>query len=272
MIINVKCDIIFDMSVESQKLISRLSSNKIVESLLVQMDDSKGDCYSEDCDSFNFVSTSAHCIETASFLAGATNLLGLDYETAEALALGSLLHDAGKCSIPPEILHSSCRLSDEEMKIVFDHPIIGAIRIRDEAEKDLAQSRPSFLKWQWDVAVSLAAIHHRYKTNKSKRYPNAGSISDLKKENIIDKNAMEFVKTKGLGEALAICDVYSAISLNRPYMSDRLASEKLVNPIFETNIYDRVTTIENAVKYELNISKFGACVLANISEQYLLQF
>lgn len=51
--------------------------------------------------------------------------MGLSKEEMEVLEFSALLHDIGKLSIPIEILHKPGKLSDNEFKIVKDHPFHG---------------------------------------------------------------------------------------------------------------------------------------------------
>lgn len=51
--------------------------------------------------------------------------LGLSAEGVERVRSAALLHDIGKVAIPDEILHKPGPLSDEEWKLMKQHPVIG---------------------------------------------------------------------------------------------------------------------------------------------------
>ncbi len=52
-----------------------------------------------------------------------TEVYGSDLEPLRALGLAGMMHDLGKLSIPPEILNKQGPLTEEEMELVYRHPI-----------------------------------------------------------------------------------------------------------------------------------------------------
>lgn len=58
----------------------------------------------------------------------------LDYnqEALDILTLGGLLHDIGKCKIPPEILNKPGRLTANEFALIKHHPSLGYEMIKDQ--------------------------------------------------------------------------------------------------------------------------------------------
>lgn len=65
-----------------------------------------------------------HTIAVAGIARRLAELKGLDADGAEEVYLGALLHDLGKISTPLEILESSGRLNDAEMRIMREHVVV----------------------------------------------------------------------------------------------------------------------------------------------------
>ncbi len=78
-------------------------------------------------------STFAHSVNVAliSRLIGTWN--HFDEEALDLLTLAGLLHDIGKCQIPDAILMKPDRLTDEEYKIIKQHPQYGYDYIKDRS-------------------------------------------------------------------------------------------------------------------------------------------
>lgn len=112
----------------------------------------------------------------------------LDMTEAQSLEAGmaGLLHDMGKALMPVEILNKSGKLTAAEFEVIRSHPERGA---------SLLQSGEAVSE-----AVIDVCLHHHERTD-GKGYPHGlvdGQISLLAK----------------MG---AVCDVYDAITSNRPY-------------------------------------------------------
>ena len=65
-----------------------------------------------------------HTIAVAGIARRLAELKELDADGAEEVYLGALLHDLGKISTPLEILESSGRLNDAEMRIMREHVVV----------------------------------------------------------------------------------------------------------------------------------------------------
>lgn len=96
-----------------------------------------------------------------------------------------LLHDVGKISIAPGILHKRGRLSRKERRVMQQHPVRGAVLLRQMGAP-------------W-VVVQGAMYHHE-------RWDGAGYPYDIGGEQI------PFV-----ARVLAVADVYTALTSDRPY-------------------------------------------------------
>jgi len=255
------------MTRKGEEIISRLSSNKAVENLLQQMDDNLLPCYENNCDVVDSISTRLHCEETAKLVANIIKPSGMQPELRDVIVMGVLLHDVGKKEIPVYTLCKPEKLNAAEMELVFDHPARGAILIREEANKDLEKNRFfTFKDWQWDLVIALAAMHHRFKAKTEQRYSNFSTLKQLSDSNVVNSRSLLQVKTKGYGELLAVCDVFSAISTGRPYSHKRLASENMPDPVFATDTRIKASVIEYSVGRELNLSSMGNIALRHLSD------
>jgi HD-GYP domain-containing protein (c-di-GMP phosphodiesterase class II) len=138
--------------------------------------------------------------------------LDLDEELNHRLGIAGLLHDLGKAVVPLEILNKPGKLTDEEFRIMQRHP--------EEGGKLLQESRGV------DEIAFDVVLHHHEKTEGS-GYPGrlkSGEISLYAK----------------MG---AVCDVYDAITSNRPYKAGWDPAESLrkmaewVNGHFDPSIF-----------------------------------
>ncbi|MDQ3813034.1 MAG: diguanylate cyclase, partial [Armatimonadota bacterium] len=57
--------------------------------------------------------------------------LGYSTETQRAVRICGLLHDVGKIAVPDQILRKPGRLNDEEFRIMQQHPVFGALIVKD---------------------------------------------------------------------------------------------------------------------------------------------
>lgn len=130
--------------------------------------------------------TYMHSVAVCALMVALSKELGLsDQETREA-GLAGLMHDIGKAMIPNEILNKPGALSNEEFDIVKKHPEFGhqmllEANINKEATLDVC-------------------LHHHEKIDGS-GYPH--KLAD---------NAISLLAKMG-----AVCDVYDAVTSNRPY-------------------------------------------------------
>jgi HD-GYP domain-containing protein (c-di-GMP phosphodiesterase class II) len=130
--------------------------------------------------------TYMHSVAVCALMVALGKQLNLDDEQIRQAGLAGLLHDVGKMMIPPEVLNKPGKLTDDEFSMVKNHPseghklLLGGIGIN---------------------AISLdVCLHHHEKIDGS-GYP----------EQLSDKQISLFAKMS------AVCDVYDAITSNRPY-------------------------------------------------------
>ncbi len=130
--------------------------------------------------------TYMHSVAVCALMISLAKQLGLDDQQIRQAGMAGLLHDLGKMMIPPEILNKPGKLTDEEFNTVKAHPVEGHKMLLEGSGVD---------------AVTLdVCLHHHEKIDGS-GYP----------DGLKDSEISLFTK---MG---AVCDVYDAITSNRPY-------------------------------------------------------
>lgn len=130
--------------------------------------------------------TYLHSVAVCALMIALARQLNLDEETVRDAGMAGLLHDIGKVGIPLKVLNKPGKLTDEEFAIVKSHPELGA-RILIE-------------NYQVPPMALDVCLHHHEKVD------GTGYPYGLKGDTI-----SLFAK---MG---AVCDVYDAITSNRPY-------------------------------------------------------
>jgi HD-GYP domain-containing protein (c-di-GMP phosphodiesterase class II) len=132
--------------------------------------------------------TYMHSVAVCALMVSLANQLGLSDSDRREAGLAGLVHDLGKAMMPPDVLNKPGSLTPEEFAIMKGHPEAGH-RLLVEG------------KGVGPIALDVC-LHHHEKVN-GKGYPKG-----LKGDEI-----SLFAK---MG---AVCDVYDAITSNRPYKS-----------------------------------------------------
>lgn len=130
--------------------------------------------------------TYLHSMAVAGLMSGLARQLGLPEAQVVEAAMGGLLHDMGKAVTPLEILNKPGRLTSEEMEVMRQHPLDG--------------HRMLLAGGVQNAVVLEIALHHHEKMDGS-GYPN-GLVGE----------GISLMSRMG-----AVCDVYDAISSDRPY-------------------------------------------------------
>lgn len=130
--------------------------------------------------------TYMHSVAVCALMIALARQLGLSEEQVREAGMAGLLHDIGKMMIPDDILNKPGKLTDSEFDTVRSHPVAGGKILMDSQ--------------QVSAMVLDVCLHHHEKVDGS-GYPHR-----LKGEQI-----SLFAK---MG---AVCDVYDAITSDRPY-------------------------------------------------------
>lgn len=168
------------------KAISAASAMQLVDDITASVERNGGALISlvrlKNKDDYTYMHSVAVC---ALMIALAKELSLSEAETKQS-GLAGLLHDIGKAGIPTDVLNKPGALTDEEFKLVKLHP--------ERGHKMLMEANIT------DAVVLDVCLHHHEKVN-GLGYPHqlkSGEISLFAK----------------MG---AVCDVYDAITSNRPY-------------------------------------------------------
>ena len=130
--------------------------------------------------------TYMHSVAVCALMIALSRQLGLDEQQTRDAGMAGLLHDLGKAMIPIEILNKPGKLTDEEFALVKTHP--------EEGYKLLLEGK-GISEMTKDVC-----LHHHEKIDGS-GYPKG-----------LNGETMSLYAKMG-----AVCDVYDAVTSNRPY-------------------------------------------------------
>jgi HD-GYP domain-containing protein (c-di-GMP phosphodiesterase class II) len=143
-------------------------------------------------DEYTFV----HSIAVSALMVNLGRQRGLEGEVLEQLSLAGLLHDIGKLAVPAKLLNKPDRLTDDEFKVVRNHP---------ERGYEVLKNSGSFS----DIVLDVCLHHHE-------RVDGSGYPHGLTRHQISDYAKMA-----------AVCDVYDAITSRRSYKLAWLPSESV---------------------------------------------
>ena len=130
--------------------------------------------------------TYMHSVAVCALMVALARELGLSEAETKQAGLAGLLHDIGKAGIPLDVLNKPGALTEEEFELVKLHP--------ERGHKLLMQANIT------DEVAMDVCLHHHEKVN-GKGYPHKLQAHEISL----------FAK---MG---AVCDVYDAITSNRPY-------------------------------------------------------
>ncbi len=139
--------------------------------------------------------TYMHSLAVCALMVALARRMGLDEHSVRKAGMAGLMHDLGKAAIPVEILYKPGPLDDAEWALMRAHPRHG-VRLLE----------PLGL----DDEVMDACLHHHEKVDGS-GYPDGLRQGDIGL----------------LARMTAICDVYDAITSDRPYKKGWHPSEAL---------------------------------------------
>ena len=130
--------------------------------------------------------TYMHSVAVCALMVSLARQMGLDEAQTREAGLAGLLHDVGKMAMPLNVLNKPGALTDDEFAIMRDHPTRGFEMLKEGTSVPPA-------------ALDVALRHHE-------KMDGTGYPGKLAGEQISLLSRMG-----------AVCDVYDAITSNRPY-------------------------------------------------------
>jgi putative nucleotidyltransferase with HDIG domain len=140
--------------------------------------------------------TYMHSVAVCALMVALARQLSLDETQTRSAGIAGLLHDIGKAAMPMEVLNKPGKLTDAEFAIIKSHP--------EEGHRML-------LEGQGVDPVALDVVLHHHEKTDGTGYP----------KRLKDPQISLFAK---MG---AVCDVYDAITSNRPYKAGWDPAESL---------------------------------------------
>lgn len=130
--------------------------------------------------------TYMHSVAVCALMVALARQLGLDEQEVKEAGMAGLLHDLGKAMMPVKVLNKPGRLTDDEFRVIKNHPVEGhRLLVEGKSVSDI---------------VLDVCLHHHEKVDGS-GYP--------------DRLAGDQISL--YAKMGAVCDVYDAITSNRPY-------------------------------------------------------
>ncbi len=130
--------------------------------------------------------TYMHSVAVCALMMALARQLGLDAQTTREAGLAGMLHDIGKAKMPLEILNKPGKLTDEEFAVMRGHPEAGHGMLLQMGDMG-------------KIALDVCLHHHE-------RMDGTGYPHKLPAERI-----------SRLARMGAVCDVYDAVTSDRPY-------------------------------------------------------
>jgi len=140
--------------------------------------------------------TYMHSVAVCAMMVALAKQLGLDEEQTRSAGIAGLMHDLGKAAMPMDVLNKPGKLTDAEFAIIKTHPEEGYKLLQSGTDVD-------------PMVLDVCLYHHE-------KVDGSGYPKGLKGDQI-----SLFAK---MG---AVCDVYDAITSNRPYKSGWDPAESL---------------------------------------------
>ena len=171
--------------------------------------------------------TYMHSMAVCALMVSLGRQLGMDESTAREVGMAGMLHDMGKAMMPLEVLNKPSKLTEAEYQIMKTHP---------QHSYELLQEG----KGVGEVALDVTLHHHERPDGRG--YPH-GLAGD----------ALTRVARMG-----AVCDVYDAITSNRPYKAGWDPAESIAKMASWAGQFD--TEIFQAFVKSLGIYPIGSLV------------
>jgi HD-GYP domain-containing protein (c-di-GMP phosphodiesterase class II) len=130
--------------------------------------------------------TYMHSVAVCALMVALARQLGLDPREVREAGMAGLMHDLGKAVMPMAVLNKPGKLTDDEFRVIKSHPV--------EGHRLLVEGKTA------SAIVLDVCLHHHEKIDGS-GYPDR-----------LTGDAISVFAKMG-----AVCDVYDAITSNRPY-------------------------------------------------------
>ncbi|AYR26810.1 HD-GYP domain-containing protein [Herbaspirillum rubrisubalbicans] len=172
--------------------------------------------------------TYMHSVAVCAMMISLANQLGMTPEQTKQAGMAGLLHDVGKMAVPLEILNKPAKLTEEEFASVRAHTVHGHGILQQ-------------IEGIGEAALDVSLHHHE-------KIDGSGYPFNLK------ANAISVMAKMG-----AVCDVYDAITSNRPYKAGWDPARSIRHMAASAGHFDPVT-MEAFVK-AIGIYPTGSCVI-----------
>ncbi|MDY7578916.1 HD-GYP domain-containing protein [Herbaspirillum sp. RTI4] len=130
--------------------------------------------------------TYMHSVAVCALMIALAQQMGLNDEETRQAGMAGLLHDIGKMGVPQDLLQFAGSLNQNEFQKIKQHPVVGHAILQ---------------KMEGVDAVTLDVCLHHHERMDGTGYPH----------HLLDEQISLFAR---MG---AVCDVYDAITSNRPY-------------------------------------------------------
>jgi len=134
-----------------------------------------------------------HSVAVCALMVALARQLGLDEATTRAAGLAGLLHDLGKATVPLAVLNKPGQLDPEEWALIRAHPVRGHQLLLESVGGSAEPDSP--------LAAALDVCLRHHERMDGRGYPDG-----------LQGDQLSLLARMG-----AVCDVYDAITSNRPY-------------------------------------------------------
>jgi len=140
--------------------------------------------------------TFMHSVAVCTLMVVLARRMGLAEAQVREAGLAGLLHDMGKAKVPLEVLNKPGKLTAEEYQLIKGHPRLGHEMLRESGVAS---------------AMALDVCLHHHERPDGQGYPEG-----------LSGEAFSLLARMG-----AVCDVYDAITSNRPYKEGWLPADSI---------------------------------------------
>ncbi|WP_039875303.1 HD-GYP domain-containing protein [Herbaspirillum frisingense] len=172
--------------------------------------------------------TYMHSVAVCAMMISLANQLGMTQEQTKQAGMAGLLHDVGKMAVPLDILNKPAKLTEEEFASIRSHTVQGHSILQQ-------------IEGIGEVPLDVSLHHHE-------KIDGSGYPFNLKSDGISIMAKMG-----------AVCDVYDAITSNRPYKAGWDPARSIRHMASSAGHFDPVTM--QAFVKAIGIYPTGSCVI-----------